>query len=64
MWTIERVEVLKKRWADGLSATQIAAELGGVSRNAVIGKIHRIGCEARAKEPPMRYAPPSRASLV
>ena len=37
-WTDERVELLKKLWADGLSASQIAAELGGITRNAVIGK--------------------------
>mgnify|MGYP000890834825 CR=1 FL=1 len=36
-WTDERVELLKKLWAEGLSASQIATQLGGVSRNAVIG---------------------------
>jgi GcrA cell cycle regulator len=48
-WTDERVETLKKLWADGLSASQIAAELGGVTRNAVIGKVHRLGFSGRAK---------------
>jgi GcrA cell cycle regulator len=48
-WTDERVETLKKLWADGLSASQIAAELGGVTRNAVIGKVHRLGLSGRAK---------------
>src|SRR5881227_2604841 len=48
-WTDERVEILKKLWADGLSASQIAAELGGVTRNAVIGKVHRLGLSGRAK---------------
>jgi GcrA cell cycle regulator len=48
-WTDERVELLKKLWADGLSASQIAAELGGVTRNAVIGKVHRLGLSGRAK---------------
>lgn len=48
-WTDERVEMLKKLWADGLSASQIAAKLGGVSRNAVIGKVHRLKLSARAK---------------
>lgn len=48
-WTDERVERLKKLWADGLSASQIAAELGGVSRNAVIGKVHRLSLPGRAK---------------
>ncbi|MEO0542970.1 MAG: GcrA family cell cycle regulator [Pseudomonadota bacterium] len=48
-WTDERVETLKKLWADGLSASQIAAKLGGVSRNAVIGKVHRLKLAPRAK---------------
>ena len=51
MWTDERVELLKKLWADGLSASRIAAELGGVTRNAVIGKVHRLGLSGRAKTP-------------
>jgi GcrA cell cycle regulator len=50
-WTDERVEMLKKLWADGLSASQIAAELGGITRNAVIGKVHRLGLSGRAKSP-------------
>lgn len=48
-WTEERVELLKKYWAEGLSASQIANALGGVTRNAVIGKVHRLGLAARAK---------------
>ena len=48
-WTDERVELLKKLWGDGLSASQIAAELGGVTRNAVIGKVHRLSLSGRAK---------------
>ena len=48
-WTNERVELLKKLWGDGLSASQIAGELGGVTRNAVIGKVHRLGLSGRAK---------------
>jgi GcrA cell cycle regulator len=48
-WTDERVELLKKLWSDGLSASQIAAELGGITRNAVIGKVHRLGLSGRAK---------------
>lgn len=47
-WTDERVEVLKKMWGDGQSASQIAKELGGVTRNAVIGKVHRLGLSNRA----------------
>ena len=50
-WTDERVETLKKLWGEGLSASQIAAELGGVTRNAVIGKVHRLGLSGRAKSP-------------
>ena len=49
MWTDERVEQLKKLWNDGLSASQVAAELGGITRNAVIGKVHRLGLSGRAK---------------
>ena len=47
-WTDERVELLKKLWAEGLSASQIANQLGGVTRNAVIGKVHRLGLSGRA----------------
>ncbi|HEY9218643.1 MAG TPA: GcrA family cell cycle regulator, partial [Phenylobacterium sp.] len=47
-WTEERVEILKKLWQDGLSASQIAKQLGGVTRNAVIGKVHRLGLSGRA----------------
>lgn len=47
-WNDERVEVLKKLWSDGLSASQIAGRLGGVTRNAVIGKVHRLGLSGRA----------------
>ena len=50
-WTDERVETLKRLWIDGLSASQIAAELGGITRNAVIGKVHRLGLSGRAKSP-------------
>ncbi len=50
-WTDERVETLKKLWAEGHSASQIAGELGGVTRNAVIGKVHRLGLAGRAKSP-------------
>jgi len=51
-WTDERVELLKKLWADGLSASQIAGRLGaGVTRNAVIGKVHRLNLSGRAQQP-------------
>jgi GcrA cell cycle regulator len=46
-WTEERIDRLKKMWHDGATASQIAEELGGVSRNAVIGKAHRLGLEQR-----------------
>jgi GcrA cell cycle regulator len=46
-WTDERIDHLKQLWGQGMTASQIADELGGVSRNAVIGKAHRLGLEAR-----------------
>ncbi len=57
-WTEDRVEILSKLWADGLSASQIAKQLGGVTRNAVIGKVHRLGLSGRAKPSrPTKRAP-------
>jgi GcrA cell cycle regulator len=54
-WTDERVELLKKLWLDGLSASQIAKKLGRVTRSAVIGKVHRLGLSGRATpSTPMR----------
>ena len=50
-WTDERVETLKKMWGEGQSASQIAKELGGVTRNAVIGKVHRLGLSNRTTGP-------------
>ena len=47
-WTEERVALLRKLWTEGLSASQIAKQLGGVTRNAVIGKVHRLGLAGRA----------------
>jgi GcrA cell cycle regulator len=46
-WTDERIDQLKQMWERGMTASQIAEELGGVSRNAVIGKAHRLGLQAR-----------------
>ena len=51
-WTDERVELLKKLWTEGLSASQIAVRLSqGVTRNAVIGKVHRLNLSGRAQAP-------------
>ncbi|PYG31213.1 GcrA cell cycle regulator [Pelagimonas varians] len=74
-WTDERVELLKKMWGEGQSASQIAKELGGVTRNAVIGKVHRLGLSNRAgatagadakpkakAEPKPKAAPPKPAA--
>ncbi|RMH45425.1 MAG: GcrA cell cycle regulator [Alphaproteobacteria bacterium] len=65
-WTEERVELLKKLWAEGKSASQIAKELGGVTRNAVIGKVHRLGLSNRspaagAAAAPAPETPPRKA---
>jgi GcrA cell cycle regulator len=60
-WTDERVESLKKLWGEGLSASQIAAELGGITRNAVIGKVHRLGLSGRAKSPSAATQRPRKA---
>ena len=69
-WTEERIDRLKAMWAEGSTASQIADELGGVSRNAVIGKAHRLGLEARPspvkpgeeKETPKKPATPAKAA--
>ena len=64
-WTEERIERLKRMWHDGATASQIADELGGVSRNAVIGKAHRLGLEQRpspvkpGEEKEAKKAPPA-----
>ena len=61
-WTDERVEILKKLWAEGLSASQIAREMGeGVTRNAIIGKVHRLKLSGRAtpSRPPRPRAKPA-----
>lgn len=77
-WTDERVELLRKLWMDGLSASQIAGELSnGITRNAVIGKVHRLGLSGRVKcaapaaaarprpaAPRPHRAPPPRPSMT
>ena len=73
-WTDERIATLKKMWEGGSTASQIAEELGGVSRNAVIGKAHRLGLKSRpspvkagekkkapAKKVPTKKAPAKKA---
>ena len=58
-WTEDRVELLKKLWTEGLSASQIAGRLGcGVTRNAVIGKVHRLNLSGRAPQPRTAVARP------
>jgi GcrA cell cycle regulator len=60
-WTDERVEQLRQLWLDGKSASQIAATLAnGITRNAVIGKVHRLGLSGRVKAP-SQSAPRPRA---
>jgi GcrA cell cycle regulator len=71
-WTEERIERLKTMWHEGATASQIADELGGVSRNAVIGKAHRLGLEQRPspvkpgdeKDKPAAAAAPAAAKPV
>ena len=57
-WTDERVELLKKLWGEGLSASQIAGRIGSVTRNAVIGKVHRLGLSGRATTSRMKTTAP------
>lgn len=59
-WTDERIEQLRGMWEKGLTASQIAEELGGVSRNAVIGKAHRLGLKSRPS--PVKSADKSKAA--
>ena len=68
MWTEERIALLQKLWGQGYSASQIASQLQGVTRNAVIGKIHRLGKRpegAAARPRPVRAAPhPGRRAVA
>ena len=61
-WTDERVEVLKKMWGEGQSASVIAKALGGVTRNAVIGKVHRLGLSNRATSTSSKSSAKSKTS--
>ena len=63
-WTDDRVALLRRLWEDGQSASKIAAQLGGVTRNAVIGKVHRLGLAGRARggeEAPVAAVQPAKA---
>jgi len=61
-WTDDRVATLTKMWGEGQSASQIAKELGGVTRNAVIGKVHRLGLSNRATSGNKSAAKPKAAA--
>lgn len=63
-WTDERVSTLKKLWLDGLSASQVARALGGVTRNAVIAKVHRLGMSDRPKPAAPKLAPRPMAEVM
>lgn len=54
-WTLERERELRKLWAEGLSASQIGKRLGGLTRNAVIGKVHRLGLAGRSNPARPRF---------
>jgi len=59
-WTDERIDRLRAMWTKGITASQIAEDLGGVSRNAVIGKAHRLGLQARPS--PVKASDPAPAT--
>ena len=62
-WTPDRIETLTRLWNDGLAASVIAAKLGEVTRNAVIGKVHRLGLAGRnttSRQPVPRRTSPRR----
>lgn len=56
-WTDDRIETMRQLWSDGQSAAQIARRLGGVTRNAVISKLHRSGLSGRAARKTAPYKP-------
>lgn len=62
-WTDERIDQLKAMWEKGMTASQIAEELGGVSRNAVIGKAHRLGLQSRPSPVKANDAPRKKAAV-
>jgi GcrA cell cycle regulator len=62
IWTEENIELLKKLWADGLSASQIKSEIPGASRNAVMGKIHRLNLGGKRIAKPKPKATPKQGT--
>ena len=62
IWTDEKIEVLRRLWADGRSASEIALTLGDVTRNAVIGKAHRLGLSGRPS--PIKRIPKRGANIL
>lgn len=63
-WTDERIDKLKAMWEKGMTASQIAEELGGVSRNAVIGKAHRLGLQSRPSPVKANESPRKKAAAA
>lgn len=63
-WNEERVDLLKKLWSEGLSCSVMANRLGGVTRNAVIGKVHRLGLSGRVTTQRMKYRKRARAKKI
>lgn len=63
-WNEERVDLLKKLWSEGLSCSVMAKQLGGVTRNAVIGKVHRLGLSGRVTTQRMKYRKRARAKKI
>ena len=63
-WTDEAVRTLKKLWAQGLPARDIADKLGGISRNSVIGKAHRLGLSGKTKSAETELETPPRVTSL
>ena len=63
-WNDERVAILKKMWLEGNSASEIAKELGNITRNAVIGKVHRLGLSNRDTNISKSGASPTKAKKI
>jgi GcrA cell cycle regulator len=63
-WTSERVETLRRLWLQGQTASQIAAQLGETTRNAVIGKAHRMGLSTKAAAPARVELPPAPVAVA